>query len=135
MSTPIVRWLAVGVPALVTLAVAIVFGIRVGMGITWGKILGPMAAFLGLQLGTYVGMFWARNRARSEGDYRLATVLAGFYCWASGLMVMHYGTEWGILRDYRNDDPLVFSILLALITGMIFAVVWFSKSRRTSPRR
>ena len=134
MNTPESRWLGVGVPTLVLVGLCIAIGLHMGLGRPWNELVLPVGAYVAIQVGTYACMFWARNRTRTQGDYGPAIALIGFYAWGTGLLVIHYGTEWGILNYHRGNDVLAFSLFMMFIVVITFAVFSRFKGRVKSTR-
>ena len=93
MNTVGARWFGLGVPALVLVGVGIAIGLHAGLRRPWKELVLPVGVYIAIQVGTYVCMFWARNRSKTRGDYGAAIALIGFYAWATGLLVIHYGAE------------------------------------------
>jgi hypothetical protein len=102
------------VPLFLAVAIAGIAIIRMGYAIAWGQLLVPSGMFVGIQIGFYMGAFWAGKWARQRGRYWPISLLAGFYLWGTGLMIMHYGVRWGILPSF--GDSFGFSICMALVT-------------------
>jgi hypothetical protein len=127
------RWFAVVLPAVLLLGLCTTAVLHIGLKIPWMELVFPVGAFIGLQLCTFVGMFWAGNRGRTQGKYGAAIVLAGLYCWGTGWLVIHYGTEWGILSHHSND-LLAFSVFMILVGGITFALFSRLKGRLKSSK-
>jgi hypothetical protein len=47
------------------------------------------------------------------------------YCWASGILVLHYGGKWGLLRADGNDYVL-FTVLMLIAVLVIAALIRFA---------
>lgn len=129
MSTERVRWFSIGVPLVVFIGIGLTIALRLSLQLPWSKLALPVGCFVGLQVGTFVCMFWARRPARTLGDYRAAIALFGLYCGGSGWLVLHYGTKWGLL-SHHSDDDVVFSIVMVVAIVITFGIFSFSKARR-----
>jgi hypothetical protein len=128
MNTVEARWFGFGVPALVLVGLGIAIGLHVGLNRAWNELVLPVGAYVAIQVGTYVCMFWARNRSRTQGDYGPAIALIGFYAWGTGLLVIHYGTEWGVLNHNGGSDLIGFSVFMIFVIAITF--VLFSRFKR-----
>jgi ABC-type Mn2+/Zn2+ transport system permease subunit len=133
MSTEKARWFGLGVPVLVVVGLGIAIGLHIGLARPWSDLVLPIGAYVAIQVGTYVCMFWARNRSRIRGEYGLAIALIGFYAWGTGLLVIHYGTEWSLL-SHESDDLIAFSAFMILVVAITFALFSLFKGRLKSTR-
>jgi hypothetical protein len=122
MSTEKMRWFGVGVPVLVLIGIGIAVGAHIALGRSWSELGLPVGAYVAIQLGVYVGMFWARNRARTRQDYGPAIVLVGLYGWGAGLLVIHYGTKWGLLPNHGGNDLIAFSLSMIVVVAITFGL-------------
>lgn len=129
MNTEKARWFGLGVPALVVFGLGIAIALHMGLGRAWSELGLPIGAYVAIQVVTYVCMFWARNRSRTRGDYGPAIALVGFYAWGTGLLVIHYGTEWGLLSHRGSNDLIAFSVFMILVVAITFALFSRFKGR------
>ena len=107
------HWFFVGVPLLLAAGFLGAVGLHVGLGLLWRNIVGPVLIFLTVQVSALAGMFWARKR----GSLRVAMVVSGLYCLSAGLLVMHYGSLWGLLSWVRAPGDYVgFTLCIAIAT-------------------
>ncbi len=127
MNTAEARWFGIGVPALVLAGLGIASALHIVLGRPWHELFVPVGAYIVIQVGAYICMFWARNRGRTRGDYGSAIAVFGFYAWATGMLVIHYGREWGLLGDYGSNDLMGFSLFMVLIVAI--TMVLFSRLR------
>lgn len=123
------RWICFGVPALVLVGIGIAAAVHIALGRSWTEIAPPVASYVVLQVGVYVCMFWARNRARTRQDYRPAIALFGAYCWGSGLLVIYYGIKWGLILRQGTNDLVVFSVIMIVVVAVTFALFSMIKGR------
>jgi len=125
------RWVAIGLPLFFIVAVMGAVAIHSGCAVPWREILLPSGLFLGIQIGFYICAFWAGKSARHHNRYWPMPLLVGSYLWATGLVVMHYGSSWGILPHYGGWRD--FSVLMFLITLFmwIFAVKFGPRLMKT----
>jgi hypothetical protein len=128
MSTDKVRWFGLGVPAMLLIGIGVAIVLHLGFARPWSALVFPIGAYVAIQVGTYVCMFWARNRSRTRGDYGPAIALIGLYAWGVGLLVIHYGTEWSLL-SHHSDDLMAFSAFMILVVGITFALFSRLKGR------
>lgn len=120
------KWVAVGMPLLLGGGIVGTIAVHMGYQIFWRHLLIPASLYVALQIGAYLGAFWARKCARQQSRYWPMFLLSGFYLWATGWIILQYGSRWGILP--RFDDFLGFSILMALTTAIIcFVAVKFGR--------
>lgn len=115
------RWLGIGAPLFLLLAVAISVIIHMGYAVPWRQLLIPISLFVGVQIGAYIAAFWAGKWVRRHGRYGPASLLGGIYLWGTGLMIMRYGAEWRILPS--DDDCFSFSVFMVLITVIAWLVM------------
>jgi hypothetical protein len=132
MSTERMRWFGYGVPLVLLIGLGIAVCLHVGLGRGWSELVVPIGAYVGIQLGTYICMFWARNRARSRGDYKPAVALIGLYGWGTGLLVIYYGTKWALLTRYGGDDLEAFSVFMIVVVAITFGLFSLLKGRLKS---
>jgi hypothetical protein len=71
------NWLVVGLPILLLVGLLAVVGLHLGWRLSWTQLALPFALFVGLQVGTFVGMFWAGQRARNRNDFRRTSDAVG----------------------------------------------------------
>lgn len=122
------NWIAIGVPALLVIGFAAGIALHfVTGGVPWADLAAPVVAFVGVQEGVFIAMFWAGKRARSRNDYTGAVVLAGLYCWATGLLVMHYGSKFGFWSHHVRSDYFGFSIFTGIATVLTSALLLLRK--------
>jgi len=122
------NWVAVGVSLLLIVAVLVAIGLHVGGGVPWANVVIPLVMFVGLQMVIFIAMFWAGKRARSRNDFSVAIVLAGLYCWSTGLLMIHYGTKWGFLSQLDiHGNRVGFSIFIGIATVLTFTLFSFKK--------
>jgi hypothetical protein len=131
MSTEKTRWFGFGVPALVLVGVGIAVGVHTALGRSWSELSLPVGAYVAIQLAVYVCMFWARNRGRTRQDYGPAIALVGLYGWGTGLLVIYYGTKWGLLADNGND-LVPFSVFMIVVVAITFGLFSLFKGRLKS---
>ena len=70
-------------------------------------------------------MFWVGRLARNQNRYGPAIAMSAGYCWASGILVLHYGGKWGLLRADGNDYVL-FTVLMLIAVLVIAALIRFA---------
>ena len=121
----IARWLLVGGPLFFAAGLLGAMGFHVGLGLPWSKILGPVLIFLAFQVCGFAGMFWARKRP----TLRVAIVVSGLYCLGSGLLIMCYGSRWGLLDWVRVPGDYV-GFMLCIAIATLAGVLLFGKRRR-----
>lgn len=132
MSTEKMRWFGFGAPLLVLVGLGIAVTTRVSLARPWSELVLPISAFVGIQVGTYSCMFWARNRAKTRGEYGPAVALFGFYGWGTGLLLIYYGTKWGLLANHSSDDLVAFSVFMIVVVAIMFGLFSMFK-RRVKP--
>jgi hypothetical protein len=126
------RWFGIGVPALVVIGLGIAVGLHVGLHRTWSELGFPISAYVTIQVAVYVFMFWARMRARTRNEYGPAIVLVGLYGWGAGLLIIYYGTKWGLLANHSSDDLIVFTLFMAVVVAVTFGFFSVFKGRLKS---
>jgi ABC-type Mn2+/Zn2+ transport system permease subunit len=129
MRTDKMQWFCFGIPALVLVGVGIGVAVHTALGRSWTELAPPVATYVALQVAVYICMFWARNRARTQQDYRPAIVLFGAYCWGSGLLVIYYGIRWGLIVSQDTDDLVAFSVIMIVVVAITFGVFSMLKGR------
>ena len=73
----------------------------------------------------YPGIYWAGKAARERARYWPVFALGGFYLWGAGVLVLHYGPEWKLLRPARDLMP--FTLFMAAFTAIAsVAAQWFA---------
>jgi len=112
------RWIAIGMPLLVSGGIACIVAIHLGYQIPWQHLFVPAGLYVGLQIGFFMSAFWARKLARLQGRFGPMVLLCGFYLWGTGVILIHYGAKWGILPS--NNDCFSFSVLMAAITVILW---------------
>ena len=132
MSTEKTRWFGFGVPALVLIGVGIAVGVHMGLGRSWIELRIPVGAYVAIQLAVYICMFWARNRARTRQDYGPAIALVGLYGWGTGLLLIHYGTSWGLLASRAGNDLVAFTVFMVVVVAITFGLFSLFKGRLKS---
>ena len=132
MRTEKMRWFGVGVPALVLIGVGIALGVHMGLGRSWSELGVPVGAYVAIQLVVYICMFWARNRARTRQDYGPAIALVGLYGWGAGLLLIYYGTKWGLLANRGGNDLVAFSVSMIGVVAITFGIFSVLKGRLKS---
>ena len=113
------KWVAIGVPLFLVVGIAGTVVIHMGYAVPWRHLLIPVSLFVGLQIGFYVGAFWAGKWARQQSRYWPMSILVGLYLWGTSLILMRYGARWGILPSY--GDYFSFSVCMALV----MVIAWF----------
>jgi hypothetical protein len=108
------RWFGIGAPLFLLIAIAGAVVIHSGYAVPWRQLLVPISLFVGVQLGAYIAAFWAGKWIRQHGQYGPMPLLGGFYLWGTGLVIMHYGSKWGILPS--DVDYFSFSVYMTLST-------------------
>jgi hypothetical protein len=121
------RWVLIGVPSILFEGIVIAFFVHLRYFIVWHIILPPLVTCLAIQIGFFIGTFWARGLARKEGKFGPISLLVGLSLWGTLLIVMHYGPLWGILSPI--GDPLSFSIFMTVVT----LASWFIMSKTWRP--
>lgn len=119
------RWLAVGILVFFGVAAmgsALLHSVR---GLPWSVLALPLFGLAALQEGFCVGMFWATK----TDSPRIAALFTGVYLVSSGSMVIHYGSQWGLLRGLGDKDILWFSISMAVATFIGTALILRLKPR------
>ncbi|MFY9909066.1 MAG: hypothetical protein WCF22_14290 [Candidatus Sulfotelmatobacter sp.] len=132
MSMEKVRWFLLGVPTLVLIGIGIAVGVHVALGRSWSELLLPVGAYVAMEVGVYVCMYWARNRARTRQDYGPAVALVGAYAWGTGLLVIYYGTRWRVIGNHGTNDLLGFSVFMIVVVVITFALFFLFKGRLKS---
>ena len=117
------RWALVGVPAILVEGLAVVLLVHLRYLIALHNLLPPVALALAIQIAFFICAFWAGKLAREQRRFGPMSFLVGFSLWATLLIVMHYGPQWGILSPV--GDPLSFSICMAFVT----LAAWFVMSK------
>jgi hypothetical protein len=133
MSTERMRWFFWGVPTLVLIGVGIAVGVHVALGRSWIELFVPVGAYVAMQVGMYLCMFWARNRARTRQDYGPAVALVGAYAWVTGLLVIYYGTRWGLIGNHGTNDLAAFSVFMIVVVAITFGLFSLFKGRLKPP--
>ena len=121
------RWVAIGVPLFLIGGIVGSIVIHLGAGISWVDIFLPAALFVGLQIGSYLCAFWAGKLARKQGITWPMALLSGFYLWGSGLLIIHYGTEWKLLPPI--GDAVSFSLCMVLVTVVTIILFALAKDK------
>jgi Kef-type K+ transport system membrane component KefB len=115
------RWFAVGVPLFLLGGLLLTIGLHVRLRLPFSVLALPVAGFVGIQIVHFMGMFWAGRLARNRNEYRPGIALGMAYCWASGIVIMHYAGKWGLIRA-GSRDYVPFSVLI-LIAGFVIAII------------
>jgi hypothetical protein len=121
------HWAALGVPLLLAGGALLVLAIHIGARIPFSVLLAPAAGFIALQLLFYLCAFWVRRFARRTGAVWLIALLAGFYGWAAGLMILVYGRAWKVLPP--GTDPVGFTVVMVFITVVLLVVSIVARKR------
>jgi hypothetical protein len=69
-------------------------------------------------------MFWIGRLARNRNRYGPAIAMGAGYCWASGILVLHFGGKWGLLRA-DSHDYVPFTVLMLIAALVIAALIRF----------
>ena len=118
MTRNLIRSILVGALLLLSLGLLGGIALHVELNLTWGRLVFPIFAFVAVQIASLGGMLWVRKRGSARGGFSIA----GLYCLASGLLVIHYGSRWGLLRNIHASDLWLFALLMLIVTivGAIF---------------
>lgn len=120
------NWVAVGGPLLALAGLLVAIGLHLGCGVPWVDLAVPVSVFVGLQAVTFVAMFWAGRLARRRNGLRIPILVAGFYCWATGLLLMYYGSKWRFLGEQQGGpDYVTFSVLIGIaiaVSLLLFSI-------------
>ena len=119
------RWVSLGVPLLLSGGLLVVVGLHMGAShLPIEELIVPVTTFVGIQVVFFVCAFWAGRLARNQNQYAPIVALSAGYCWATGILVFHYGSKWRLLRaDSRDYVP--FTILILISTLVIAALIRF----------
>lgn len=120
------RWIAVGVPLFVLVGLGAIAIIHLGKGIAWFELLFPCAVYVGVQIAFYSCAFWVGRLGRKRGILWPMALLAGFYCWGTGLLILGYGAKWGFLPPF---SVLGFSLGMVLLSVVSVLVAVFAKDK------
>ena len=112
---------ALGSLIMLLIGVGIAFVLHSGLGRAWSEILVPVGAYLTIQMLTLFCSSWARTWIKKGRNYGPMVALIGCYAWGSGLLVIHYGTEWGLLKAH-DSDSLSFSVFMIFVIALSFAL-------------
>ena len=124
------KWAITGISFFLISGIAIASAVHLGADVSWAQLFAPICVYIGLQIILFLCVYWARKQARKQKKYGPITLLIGLDAWGTGLMIMHYGANWGILP--RSDDFLFFSVFMAIVTVLSwFTITKFS--RRIAP--
>ena len=113
------KWTLIGVPAILMEGIVVTVLIHLRYLIAWRDLLLPVVLCLVIQVGFFVGAFFAGKLAREQRRFGPISFLVGFSLWGTVLVVMHYGPLWGILPVV--GDPISFSVWMVFVTF----VSWF----------
>jgi len=108
------QWMGIGVPLLLGIAVAGAFALHLAAGLAWGVLVFPVSAFAVLQVACYAAMFWVRKR----GVQRIGFAISGLYLLGAGLIVIHYVSNWRLVRGVDDRDCLWFAIAVVITTAI-----------------
>ncbi len=127
-----VRELAVGLSVIVLLGLGAASVLHYGRQLQWAEVALPILAFAGLQTAFYIGTFWARKYKTGNG-ITLGLAFTCLYGWASGIMILHYGAKWHLLRISGGDQEYrSFSISIAVASGILFGALWLYERKKQS---
>jgi hypothetical protein len=113
------RWTAIGVPLFLLVGIIGSFAIHIGYAVSWAHLFVPAGLFVALQIGAYLGAFWAGKWGRQKKRFWPMALLSGLYLWGAGMIIMHYGARWGILPSF--GDSFSFSVCMVFVT----MIAWF----------
>jgi len=117
--------MAVGIPLLLAGGLLLIVGLHLGAPhLPIAELAVPVITFVGVQISTVVCAFWAGRLARNQNEYGPIVALSGGYCWASGILVLHYGGKWGLLRA-DSHDYVPFTVLILIAALVVFALFRF----------
>ncbi len=121
------KWAITGISLFLVSGIGIASTIHFGADVSWTQLFAPICVYIGLQIICFLCVYWARRLARKQKKYGPITLLIGLDAWGTGLMIMHYGANWGILP--RSDDFLFFSLFMAIVVVLSwFLIAKFSRS-------
>ena len=118
------RWAGVGVPLLLCGGLLLIWGLHARLKLSVPELAGPVATFVGAQILYVIPMFLVGRRGRERNEFGPTIAMTAGYCWASGILVLHYGGKWGLLKaDSRDYVP--FTVLILMGTLVIAALIRF----------
>jgi RsiW-degrading membrane proteinase PrsW (M82 family) len=124
------RWLAIGVPILLTFGILGATVIRSVSQVPWSQLVFPFSIALGFQIAFYAGAFWAGKWARNEGRYRPLTLLVAMYLWGAGLILMRYGFQFGLLPGPNDFYPFSVCMFLLTVTASLLVPKLVSQAKQ-----
>lgn len=118
MKSEFSSWLIGGTSAFVVVALLGALVLHFGIRLSWNDVAIPVILFTSVQIAYFAAMY----RVRTHKSLRFAFAVLGSDLLISGLMMIHYGSRWGLLKGLGDSDLWGFSACIALITLFGMAV-------------
>lgn len=92
--------------------------LHLGRALSWRVLSIPTILFITMQ----IAFFAAMSDVRRRKSLRIGVLVSGLYCLLFGLLLIYYGSRWGLLMGLGDSDLWPFSGCVAVITivGMLF---------------
>jgi len=120
------RWFSVGTPFLVGSIIILDLVLHYAKQVAWPILVLPSFAVGVIQIAMFAAMYLARKRE----SHRMAAGISGIYCLVVGMVVIHYGTSWGLLIGFGRLNIWPFAITVILST---IALMFLIKPSRKGP--
>jgi hypothetical protein len=122
------RWVIVGVPVVVGIALVAAGTVHYRYGVGWGQLIGALFVAVGFQVAWYIAMFWARRHYLATRDLRLGVAISGAYLLGIVLTLDHYLLRWKIVSTNRFvGDAIQIPIYTAI--GVVLFSMWRGRER------
>lgn len=118
MKNELVQRVAILVSIVGVMALFGALTLHLGRALSWRVLAIPTILFATIQIACFAAIIDVRRRK----SLRMGVLVFGLYWLLSGLIVIYYGSRWGVLTGLGNSDLWQFSACIAVITiaGILF---------------
>ena len=110
MKSEFSSWLIGGTSAFVVVALLGALVLHFGIRLSWNDLAIPVILFTSVQIACFAAMF----RVRTHKSLRFAFAVLGSNLLISGLIVVHYGSRWALLKGLDDDLSAYFVCMMVI---------------------
>ncbi len=122
------KWIAVGLPALVAVALLVGVVLRSALGVPWSNLIWPILALAVIQSALYVSMYRVRQRFRVTGDMRPGVAVFAFHLWVLGLCGIYFAERLRLIAQMNAmHEYLGFTLFMLVVAVGSVALFSFKK--------